>query len=277
MKKLIKRLSLGLLALVPLLVAYGCSNDSSASAKKVTTVKVGIMSSDEQIWKPIATKLAKENIKLKFVEFSDYNQPNKALSDHQIDLNSFQHYNFLDSWNKAHKTSLVAIGETYIAPLNLYSKKITKLSQIKTGDSIAIPNDATNEGRALNILEQAGLLKIDKSVTLPTVKDITSNPKKLKITELETAQTARALTDVAAAVVNNDIAADGGLTTKDAIFQEKINKRSHQWINVIVANKADKDNATYKKIVKAYRTAATEKNIEKVYKGTAFGVWTLDK
>lgn len=269
MKKLLKKLSLSLLVLVPLLIAAGCGKKTDSK-----TVKVGIMSSDERIWNPIKKSLSKEGINLKLVEFSDYNQPNKALTDHQIDLNAFQHYNFLDSWNKTHKTNIVSIGETYIAPSNLYSHKITKLSQIKTGDKIAIPNDPTNEGRALNILEEAGLIKI-KDVDLPTVKDITANPKKLQITELEAAQTARALSDVTAVVVNNDIAADADLTTKDAIFQEKVNERSKQWINVIAANKKDKDNATYKKIVKAYRTAATAKNIEKVYKGTAIPVWTL--
>lgn len=273
MKKTLKKLSLGLLALVPLLVAFGCGKKAASNEK---TVKIGIMSSDERIWEPIKKKLSGEGINLKLVEFSDYNQPNKALTDHQIDLNAFQHYNFLDSWNETHHTNIVSIGETYIAPLNLYSQKITKLSQIKTGDKIAIPNDPTNEGRALNILEEAGLIKI-KKVSLPTVKDITANPKKLKITELEAAQTARALSDVTAVIVNNDIAADADLTTKDAIFQEKVNSRSKQWINVIAANKKDKDNATYKKVVKAYRTAATAKNIEKVYKGTAIPIWTLKK
>ncbi|MFD1465334.1 MetQ/NlpA family ABC transporter substrate-binding protein [Lapidilactobacillus mulanensis] len=276
MKKSIKRILTGATILLAGLVIAGCGNKADASSK-TTTVKIGVMSSDEPIWKPIVKKLKKQDINLKLVEFSDYNTPNKALTDHQIDLNSFQHYNFLDSWNDAHKTSIVSVGETYIAPLNLYSSKIKSLKDIKSGDEIAIPNDATNEGRALNVLEEAGLITLKKGVKLPTVKDISKNPKKLKITELEAAQTARSLTNVTAAVVTNDIAADADLTVKDAIFRETVNARSKQWINVIAANKKDKNNKAYKKVVKAYRTAATAKIIAKVYKGTAEPIWTLEK
>lgn len=275
MKKGLKKVITGATVLVAGLLIAGCGKQSASS--KETTVKIGVMSSDEPIWKPIVKKLKKQDINLKLVEFSDYNTPNKALTEHQVDLNSFQHYNFLDSWNDAHKTNIVSIGETYIAPLNLYSSKLKSLKGIKSGDKIAIPNDATNEGRALNVLEEAGLITLKKGVKLPTVKDIAKNPKKLSITELEAAQTARALPNVAAAVVTNDIAADADLTVKDAIFRETVNARSKQWINIIAANKKDKNNKAYKKVVKAYRTAVTAKNIAKVYKGTAEPIWTLEK
>ncbi|WP_125604626.1 MetQ/NlpA family ABC transporter substrate-binding protein [Lapidilactobacillus bayanensis] len=272
MKQTVKRLLAGATILLAGLIVAGCGNKKAANS--TTTVKIGIMSSDEDIWKPIVKKLKKQDINLELKEFSDYNTPNKALTDHQIDLNSFQHYNFLDSWNKAHKTNIVAIGETYIAPLDLYSTKIKSLKEIKKGDEITIPNDATNEGRALNVLEEAGLITLKKNVTLPTVKDIVKNPKDLKVTELENDQTARSLSDATAAIVTNDISANAGLKLSQAIYRETVNHRSKQWINVIAANKKDKNNKVYKKVVKAYRTAATAKAIAKVYKGTAEPIWT---
>ncbi|MFD1410415.1 MetQ/NlpA family ABC transporter substrate-binding protein [Lapidilactobacillus gannanensis] len=125
-------------------------------------------------------------------------------------------------------------------------------------------------------MQQAGLIKIKANVKLPTVNDITANPKKIKIIEMEAPQTARALGNVTAALVGNDIAADAGLTEKQVIFKEKIDARSKRSINIIAANHADKNNKVYQKVVKAYQTAATEKLIKKVYKGMAFGVWTLD-
>lgn len=273
MKPTIKNLLAGATLILAGLIIAGCGNQKAA-AKNTTTVKVGIMSSDENIWKPIAEKLKKENINLELKEFSDYNTPNKALTDHQIDLNAFQHYNFLNSWNKAHKTDIVGIGETYIAPLNLYSTKIKSLKDIKKGDEITVPNDATNEGRALNVLEEAGLITLKKDVTLPTVKDIVKNPKDLKITELESDQTARSLSDATAAVVTNDVSANAGLKLSDAIYKETVNERSKQWINVIAANKKDQNKKAYKKVVKAYQTATTAKAIAKVYKGTAEPIWT---
>ncbi|QFG46033.1 MetQ/NlpA family ABC transporter substrate-binding protein [Lapidilactobacillus dextrinicus] len=272
MKQTIKKILAGTTVLLAGLIVAGCGKQ--AAAKNTTTVKVGIMSSDEDIWKPIAAKLKKQNINLELKEFSDYNTPNKALTDHQIDLNAFQHYNFLNSWNKAHKTNIVVVGQTYIAPLNLYSTKINSLKAIKKGDEITVPNDATNEGRALNVLEEAKLITLKKNVALPTVKDIVKNPKHLKITELESDQTARSLSDATAAIVTNDVSANAGLKLDDAIYQETVNERSKQWINIIAANKKDQNNKAYKKVVKAYQTAATAKAIVKVYKGTAEPVWT---
>lgn len=272
MKQTIKKILAVTTVLLAGLIVAGCGKQ--AAAKNTTTVKVGIMSSDEDIWKPIAAKLKKQNINLELKEFSDYNTPNKALTDHQIDLNAFQHYNFLNSWNKAHKTNIVAVGQTYIAPLNLYSTKINSLKAIKKGDEITVPNDATNEGRALNVLEEAKLITLKKNVALPTVKDIVKNPKHLKITELESDQTARSLSDATAAVVTNDVSANAGLKLDDAIYKETVNERSKQWINIIAANKKDQNNKAYQKVVKAYQTAATAKAIAKVYKGTAEPVWT---
>lgn len=272
--KISKKIWGGLLALGLLLSVTGCGQTQAAT--KETTVRVGIMSADEPIWRPVVAKLKQEHVKLKLVEFSDYNQPNKALSDHQIDLNAFQHYKFLDSWNQAHHTKLVALGETYLPRGFLYSRRVRHVAAIKNGAKIAVANDPTNEGRALKLLEQAGLLKLKRGVSLPTVHDISANPRHLKIVELDAAQTARALSEVTAAVVGNDIAADAGLTAKDAIFKERVSRASSQRdINIIAVNQADRKRAVYRRVLKAYRTPAVAAKIKQVYQGTAVGVWTL--
>lgn len=256
-----------------LAVALVALSLSACGKSNSQEVKLGIYSSDHEIWGELKERLAKEDINLKITEFNDYNTPNQALVDGDIDLNAFQHTMYLNTWNKQHKTNLVPIGVTYLAPLRAYSKKIKSLSELKNGDQIAVPNDPSNEGRALKMLEAEGLIKL-KAGENPTVRDITTNSKKLKIVELDAAQVAASLTEVAAAVVNNDIAASAKLKPEGAIAVEKISAASKPWMNLIVGRKkADKDNATYKKIVKAYQTEATAKLIKKYYKGSAVPAW----
>ncbi|WP_125763491.1 MetQ/NlpA family ABC transporter substrate-binding protein [Levilactobacillus mulengensis] len=269
MKKSFKHFSWLLLLLIPLLIVSGCGKSSSSNK----TVKVGIMGSDEKIWKPIQSKLKKQGINIKLVTFTDYNQPNAALTNHEIDLNSFQHTYFMDQWNKAHKTDIVSIGKTVRAPLRLYSKKVKSVSAIKKGDQITIPNDSTNEGRALHLLQSAGLIKVDSKVELPTPKNITQNKLNLKITAVDAAQTPRSLTDATGAVINNEFAAEAKLPNNETIFKEKINKASIPYINIIATNKSDKNNKTYKKIVKAYQTEATKKLLKKYYHGLTIPAW----
>ena len=243
--------------ILPVFVLAACGK--SASSTKNTTVKVGIMSTDKEIWTDIQSRLKKQGVTIKLVQFTDYNQPNQALEDGDIQLNAFQHHNFLDNWNKKHNTKIVDIGATYIGPMRAYSNKIKSLKDVKNGDQISVPNDPSNEGRALQLLAQNGLLTLKKGVASPTIRDITENKLNLKFTELDAAQTARSLNDVAVAVVNNDIAAAANLKP---------------WVNFIAAKSAkDKDNATYKKIVKAYQTQRTADLLKKVYKGSTLPAW----
>lgn len=270
MKKSFKRFSWLLVLLIPLLIVAGCGKSSSSSDK---TVKVGIMGSDEKIWKPIQKKLKLEGVNIKLVTFTDYNQPNAALTNHEIDINSFQHTYFMDQWNKAHKSDIVSIGKTVRAPLRLYSKKVKSVSDIKKGDQITIPNDSTNEGRALHLLQSAGLIKVDSKVALPTPKNITQNKLNLKITAVDAAQTPRSLTDAVGAVINNEFAAEAKLPNSETIYKEKLNKASIPYVNIIAANKSDKNNKTYKKIVKAYQSEATKKLIKKYFHGLSVPAW----
>ncbi|MFT8412452.1 MAG: MetQ/NlpA family ABC transporter substrate-binding protein [Schleiferilactobacillus perolens] len=279
MKKSLKRTLISIALALPLfflLAACGSNKSNSATGSSAAkTVKIGIMGSDERIWQAVG-KVAKKkyNIDLKITKFTDYNQPNAALSDGSIDLNAFQHQFFLDNWNKAHKSDIVSIGDTILAPIRLYSKKIKSVKDIKKGDEIAIPNDATNEGRALNVLATIGLIKLDKKA-LPTTADITENKLNLKITALDAAQTARALSDATAAVVNDGVANDAGLNPKSALYVEKVNKKSKPYINIIAANKKDAKNKTYLDLVKAYQTEATKKLLQKYYKGADIPAWDI--
>jgi len=256
--------------IVAIAAFFGFNHKSGESKTANKTVNIGIMTGtkeDDAIWSTVSkTAKDKYGITLKFTHFTDYTQPNTALKNGDIDLNAFQHYAFLKAWNKANNGNLVAIGDTVISPISVYSKQLKNISDIKEGGTIAVPNDASNESRALYVLKSAGLIKLDVSgQTLATVKDITSNPKNLVIKELDASQTARALDSVDAAVINNNYAVTAGLKKSDAIFTEPVNKDSQQWINIIVANKKDENNTVYKDVVKAYETEATKKTIAKAY------------
>lgn len=271
MKKLGK-LFIGIIALGVVLV--GCSTGNAKNNEK-QVVKLGVVGANNEVWESVKDRLKDQNIDLELVEFSDYTQPNAALAEKEIDLNSFQHQIFLDNYNTEHKTDLVSIGNTVSAPLGIYADKIKDVKELKDGAEIAIPNDATNGGRALLLLQSAGLIKVDPSKKqTPTVNDITENKLNLKISELDAAQTARALKDVDASVINSGMAVDAGFVpSKDAIFLEPVNDTSKPYVNIIVARKEDEDNETYKKIVEAYQNDDTVKVIEETSKGSSIPAW----
>lgn len=274
MKKFIK---IAVAAAALLLVATGCSKGSAASGKssQETTVKLGVIGADTDVWDNVRDRLKKEGINLEYAKFTDYNQPNAALASGDIDLNSFQHQFFLDNYNKEHQTDLVSIGNTVNAPLGIYSDKIKDVKELADNGKVAIPNDVTNGGRALLLLQTAGLIKVDASKgQTPTVSDITENKKNLQISELDAAQTARALADVDISVINSGVAVDAGFTpTKDAIFLEPVDDKARPYVNIIAVRKEDADNETYQKIVAAYQTEETAKVIEATSKGSSVPAW----
>ena len=192
-----------------------------------------------------------------------------------VDLNAFQHYAFLKAWNKSNGGGVVPIGKTYIAPIRLYSKKYKKLSQLPDGATIAIPNDATNESRALFVLKNAGLIGLRKGKTLVTVADITKNPRNLKLKEVGAEQTGRVINSVDASVVNNDYAGPAGLGDKQTIYIEPVNKDSKQWINIICTRKGQENNRLYKDVVKAYQTEKTKKLTKHYYGNSQIAAWDI--
>ena len=271
---------LGFIAVIIVIAvaAFFTFGHKKTEAKKTVTVGVvGQTNQDEKIWNQVK-KTAKEKygVTVKVKSFTDYNQPNKALQEGEIDLNSFQHKAFLNAWNKANKGTLVPIGNTVIAPIRLYSYKYKNINELPKNATIAVPNDASNESRALYVLKNAGLISFKKGTgKLATIADIEKNPKNLTIKELGAEQTARSLNDVDAAVVNNTYAIPAKLGDKQTIYTEPLNKDSEQWINVIVANKKDKDNEAYKAVVKSYQTEAVKKLIHKAYGNSEVTAWNL--
>jgi len=266
-----KKLTVFILVLACLCTLCACS-----SKKTTKTVKLGLVGESSEQWQPVIDALKKEGVTLKLVTFADYTMPNQALADGEIDLNAFQHYAFLDNEIKEKGFDLTVIGETVIAPLGIYSQKVTDVSQIAKGSTIAIPNDATNGGRALKLLESAGLITVDPAAGYtPTVKDITDNPLDLDIMEVEAANTASLLPDVAAAVINGGHAVDNGLIpSEDAIFLEKVEKGSdNPYINVIVARTEDKDDKLLNHIVDLYHSDKVKQIIQEQYKGSYLPVW----
>ena len=266
-KKVITGIALATAAALSL-AAYTTQNAEAASKSSSKTVKVGVMTfsdTEKARWDKIK-ELVGDKANIEFTEFTDYTQPNEAVANKEIDINAFQHYNFLENWNKENKQNLVAIADTYLAPIRLYSDKVKKVKSIPKNGTIAIPNDATNESRALYLLQSAGLIKLNVSGTeIATVANITKNPKNLNIQELDASQTARSIKDVDAAVINNTYIEQANLTTDDAIYVEKSDKNSKQWVNVIAARKnwkKQKNAAAIQAIIDAYHTDEVKKVIK---------------
>ncbi|MBS9338514.1 MetQ/NlpA family ABC transporter substrate-binding protein [Fructobacillus sp. M2-14] len=244
---------------------------------KVQTVRIGIMAGnkeDDPIWAEVQ-KTAKEkyHVNVTFKRFTDYSQPNKALENGDIDINSFQHYAFLDAYNDKNNSDLKAVGRTYIAPIHIYSKTYKNVSDFQSGDTIVVPNDASNESRALYVLKNAGLIELSSGSGLKTTKDITSNPKNLKIKEIAADQTARTLGDAKGVVVNGNYATAANLSLKDAIYEEPLNKDAKLWANIFATRSKDTNKKEIKDVVKSYQTDAVKEIIAKQYGSAEESAW----
>lgn len=211
--------------------------------------------------------LAKDGIELEIKEFDDYVTPNTSLEEKDIDLNFFQHIPYLENFNKERGTKIVSLGGVHIEPLGVYSKKYKSLDELKDGDEVIIPNDATNGARALKLLEENNVIKLKADAGLEaTEKDIAENPKNLKFTPVEAATIPRAYEDAAIAVINSNYALEASLSPKnDAIATEKA--EGNPFANVIAAREADKDNETYKKVLEAFQSDEVRKYIEEKFEG----------
>ena len=238
-------------------------------AAETTVVTVGVVGANNDQWNTVNELLEKENIQVKIVEFSEYKLPNDALNAGEIDLNAFQHKAYLNKEIADLGYDITVLGDTIIAPLSLYSEKIKSVSELKEGDKIAVPQDPTNEGRCFKILEAQGVLKVDPAAGyMPELKDITDNPLKLEFVEVEAANTASLLPDVAGSFINGAHASDHGLTPEDAICTETVEPGSdNPYINIIACRTADKDNEVYNKVLAAYQSAETAQAIKDIYKG----------
>ena len=262
---------LGALVLAGLLLA-GCDQNGSDARH----IKVGVINGAEQDVAEVAKKVAKEKygLDVELVGFSGSLLPNDATNQGELDANVFQHRPFLAEDNKAHGYKLVAVANTFVFPMAGYSRKIKSVSDLKNGATIAIPNDPTNLGRSLLLLQKVGLIKLKDGVgLLPTVLDVTENPKNLKIVELEAPQLPRSLDDaqIALAVINTTYASQIGLTpAKDGIFVED---KDSPYVNLIVTREDNKDAENVKKFVQAYQSDEVYQEANKVFNGGAVKGW----
>ena len=261
----------------------GCGDDgkSKAQAEGFTVVKVGVGGDYNAQWDTINKLLAKDKIEGKLVKFSDYATPNRALADGEIDLNAFQHKAYLANDIARNGYKIEAIGDTILTPLRVFNNKakLKSMKDVKDGDIFAIPSDLTNGGRALKLLEAAGLIVCDPAKGfVPTKTDITKYNVKIQIREAESGVLYNILPDVSAALINGGNAYTAGLdAVKDSIYTEDVNAKTNPRVgelyNVIVARTKDKDNPVYKKVVDAYHTFDTAKTLMDVYKGAFTPVW----
>ncbi|MFJ9775149.1 MetQ/NlpA family ABC transporter substrate-binding protein [Kitasatospora sp. NPDC101157] len=231
-------------------------------------IRIGISGSSSD-WDVLAKKAKAEGLDVELVTFDDYSLPNKALAAGDIELNAFQHLAFLSQFNAANHTDIVPIGATAIAPLGLFSRKYKSVGELPDKAQVVIPNDPTNQGRALRVLEQAQLIRLKDDTGLQgTPEDINDNPKHLKITAVDAQQTPRALQDADGAVINNGVAGQAGIDPTTAIFQDDPkNASTRPYINVIAARAKDKDNATYRRIVELYHSPEVQKAAAEESKG----------
>lgn len=260
-------IALGLAAALSLSLLTACGGKTEE-----TVVKVGVVGSQNDQWNTVNELLKEENIRCEMVEYTAYNMPNDALNAGEVDMNAFQHKAYLNKEIADQGYEISVLGDTIIAPLSVYSSKITSLNELKEGDKIAVPSDATNEGRCFKILESAGVIEVDPAAGyVPELKDITSNPLNLEFVEVEAAYTASQIDDpeIAAAFVNGAHAVDHGLNIADAVYTEQVQPGSdNPYINIIAVRTADLENETYKKVLAAYQSAETAKAIEEIFKGT---------
>jgi len=243
-------------------------------AAAADTVRVGIMGGeDEDVWKVVAAQAAKSGLTVKTVVFNDYTQPNEALERGDVDANAFQHKPYLDNQIKTRGYHIVVVGYTAVWPIGLYSHKHHAVAELPKGAIVGVPNDPSNEGRALVLLQTVELIKLrDGAGILATTADIVDNPKAVKIKELDAGIVGRSIDDLDAAVVNTDWALKSGLKPDtDRIAQEPIADNPYR--NFIAVKAGHENDPWVKILVAAYQNDAVKDALAKVYHGTGLPAW----
>ena len=245
------------LAAVPLVFGLAsCAAPAAGEGDANEVIKIGVVGKADPQWAAFEEAAADEGIEIELVDFSDYAQPNPATTEGELDLNQFQHIVYLADYNVSAGEDLTPIGATAIYPLGLYSTKYDSVKAIPEGETVAVPNDASNQARALLVLQSAGLIELKSGGTIfSDLADVDESASKVKVTALEASLTPTSLPDLAAAVINNDFVADAGLTFEDAIAQDDpSDPNALPYVNIFATRAEDKDNATYKKLVEIFQT-----------------------
>ena len=251
------------------------TGETSKSSDPIN-IKIGVVGEFNEVLEEVIKRYEEgTGNTAELVKFADYNQPNEALASGDIDLNAFQHHKFLNEFNADRGSDLVAIGDTMLAPIALYSNKVKSLEELPEGAKIALPNDPSNGSRALFLLQDAGLIKVEgEPGDIIGLENITENSKNLELIEMDASETARSLDDVDCAIVNDTFALDSGLDKDTSIYTEDPKSDSvKQYINVIAARKEDENNENYKEFVKYYQTEETKQDFETFTKGSWIPAW----
>ena len=272
MKKITKITAILLSASIALTALAGCSGKKD---KENEVVKLGVTGAVyEDLWAPTIEKLADEGITLELVQFSDFALPNNALDSGDIQLNAFQHHAYFENDKSTNDYDIAVLTDTFTIAMNLFSSKYSSPDEIPEGGKVAVPNDATNYGRALLLLRDAGLLTLKEgSGTTPTTTDIETS--KVELVEVNASMTYQYLDDseIAATVINGNYAASYGVDPTTAIFYEKLDSDNNSFVCVIAVRSKDIDNKTYKKIADTFCSDDTAKFFEENYKGFFVPAW----
>lgn len=264
-----KTLSVLVVCATVLALLAGCGS-------KKTTIKVGATPAPHaEILEVVKDILAKENIELEIVEFTDYIQPNSAVESGDIDANYFQHITYMNNFNAENETHLASVAEIHYEPFGIYAGKTASLDALADGATVGIPNDPTNGGRALLLLQEQGLITLPADAGLePTVLDIVDNPKNLKIEELEAAQLPRSLDSLDVAVINGNYAIQAGLKVADALaIESSEGTAGTAYVNVLTVKEGNENNEAVKALVKALQSEEVKTYINDTYAGAVVPVF----
>lgn len=245
----------------------GCGSKGASDDKHI---KLGVNGTDFRVWDYVEEELAKEGVELEVVSFADYIQPNQALAEGEIDINSFQTQIYFDQFKEEHNLDLVSIGNTVFAPMGIYSETLKDVAEIEDGGKIGIPSDETNGGRALILLDKAGVIKLKKGLgQIPTLKDIESNPKNVEIIPMSAQQIPLSLADLSLGVINSGVAVTAGLKPQsDSIYLEDPKAEGNEaYYNIFAVRKEDENNKTLKRVVEIYQTDAVKEILDEMYDG----------
>ncbi|MEV0891975.1 MetQ/NlpA family ABC transporter substrate-binding protein [Promicromonospora sp. MEB111] len=261
---------LAVTAVLALSACGGADEAAPATGSADDPVRIGVVNSGDDYWTTFTDLAEEEGISVELVNFSDYQLPNQGLTDGDLDLNQFQHLQFLANYNTATGSDLTPIAATAVYPLGLYSLKHDSVEDIPDGGEIAIPNDDTNQARALLVLQEAGLVALrDGGSAFSTPADVLEDESKVTVTPVDAAQTALALQDVDASIINNDFVGDADLTAEDAIFSDDPDSSAAEpYINVWVARGADADNEVFQQLVEIYHSPEVEEGVIEASGGT---------
>lgn len=260
---------------VSTVLALGALTGCGSEKKDDNTIKIGAsLTPHAELLREAKEILDKEGIKLEIVEIEDSVTPNTSLVEGSLDANFFQHQPYLDSFNEENKTDLVSVGAVHYEPFAIYAGKTKDLADLPDGAKVAVPNNTTNEARALLLLEQEGLLTLKEGVGIgATVLDIVENPKNIEFVEVAPEQLVRTLPDVDVAVINGNYAIEGGLHVKDALAAESQESIAAQtYANIVVVQKKDADNEAIKRLVEVLQSEEIQNYINETYDGAVVPV-----